>query len=101
MKFIKTLVLASALISVTSASADNRGNEELCHDVAEADVSVKHVFQEDPSVFKDFLERINKDEKNPKTKAGLRERLYWVYNNKDLSDSLLWKLSYLRCSARM
>lgn len=98
MKFIKAVVLVLALL--VSTVAFSQGREEICHNVAEADVKIKQLFQEDPDNFKDFLNRIETTEKNPKIRAGLRERLYWVYNHKDLSDSLLWKLSYLQCSAR-
>jgi len=99
MKFIKvaTLVLALSVSAVVSA----KGVEEFCHDVANADVDVKQLFQEDTNALKGILEQVNKSEKNPKIKAALRERVYWVYNRKDLSDELLRKLSFLQCSVRM
>jgi len=97
MKIIKTVVLVLALITATASHADNRGSEELCHDVAESDLDVKHGLQKDPSSFKGFLRYIDDAEKNPRIKEGLRDKAYWVFNRKDLPDDLFRKLSFLRC----
>lgn len=97
MKFIKAAVLVVALATATSTFADSRGNEELCHDVAESDLPIKRSLQEDPSSFKELLMYIDESEKNFRKKAGLREKAYWVFNRKDLPDDLFQKLSFLRC----
>lgn len=95
MKFIKSIVLALACTFATASYAQSR--EELCHNAAESDVVIKRGLQKDPSSFADFLRYIDEVEKNPKTKAALREKAFWIYNRKHLSDADVRRLSFLRC----
>ena len=97
MKFIKIVMLTSALIVSTTTLAQSR--EELCHNAAESDVVIKRSLQKDPSSFADFLRYIDEVEKNPKMKAALREKAFWIYNRKHLSDADVRRLSLLRCTA--
>ena len=99
MKIIRVVVLMLALITATATFADSRGDEELCHDVAESDLPIKRSLQKDPSSLKGLLMYIDESEKNLRKKAGLREKAYWVFNRKDLPDDLFQKLSFLRCIA--
>ena len=95
MKFIKSIVLALACTFATVSYAQSR--EELCHNAAESDVEIKRSLQKDPNSFADFLRYIDEVEKNPKMKAALREKAFWIYNRKHLSDADVRRLSFLRC----
>ena len=97
MKFIKITALVLALVASTATLAQSR--EELCHNAAESDVVIKRSLKKDPSSFADFLRYIDEVEKNPKMKAALREKAFWIYNRKHLSDADVRRLSLLRCIA--
>ena len=95
MKFIKIAMLAFALIASTTTLAQSR--EEICHNAAESDVVIKRSLQKDPSSFADFLRYIDEVEKNPRMKAALREKAFWVYNRRNLPDEEFTRLSVVRC----
>lgn len=97
MKFIKSIALALACTFTVASYAQSR--EELCHNAAESDVEIKRSLQKDPNSFADFLRYIDEVEKNPKMKAALREKAFWIYNRKHLSDADVRRLSLLRCIA--
>ena len=95
MKFIKITILAATLAVSTISYAKN--SEELCHNVAESDVIIKRSLQKDPSSFAGFLRYIDEAEKNPKMKAALREKAFWVYNRRSLPDEEFVRLSVTWC----
>ena len=95
MKFIKIIMLTSALIVSTTTLAQSR--EELCHNAAESDVVIKRSLQKDPSSFAGFLRYIDEVEKNPRMKAALREKAFWVYNRRSLPEGEFTRLSIVRC----
>ena len=95
MKFIKITMLTFALVASTATLAQSR--EELCHNAAESDVMIKRSLQKDPSSFADFLRYIDEVEKNPRMKAALREKAFWVYNRRSLPEGEFTRLSIVRC----
>ena len=95
MKFIKSIAIFIALIAATSTFAQSR--EELCHNAAESDIAIKRSLQKDPSSFAGFLRYIDEVEKNPKIKAALREKAFWVYNRRSLPEEEFTRLSIVRC----
>ena len=95
MKAIKITTLAVTLAVSTISYAKN--SEELCHNVAESDVVIKKSLQKDPSSFAGFLRYIDEAEKNPKIKAALREKAFWVYNRRNLTDEEFTRLSVIWC----
>ena len=95
MKFIKITALVLALVASTATLAQSR--EELCHNAAESDVVIKRSLQKDPSSFADFLRYIDEVEKNPRMKAALREKAFWVYNRRSLPEEEFTRLSITRC----
>ena len=95
MKFIKTTALVLALVASTATLAQSR--EELCHNAAESDIAIKRSLQKDPSSFAGFLRYIDEVEKNPRMKAALREKAFWVYNRRSLPEEEFTRLSITRC----
>ena len=95
MKFIKITALVLALVASTATLAQSR--EELCHNAAESDIAIKRSLQKDPSSFAGFLRYIDEVEKNPKMKAALREKAFWVYNRRSLPEEEFTRLSITRC----
>lgn len=95
MKFIKITMLTFALIASTVTLAQSR--EEICHNAAESDVAIKRSLQKDPNSFNDFLRYIDEAEKNLIMRNALREKAFWIYNRKHLSDVDVRRLSFLRC----
>ena len=95
MKFIKITMLTFALVASTATLAQSR--EELCHNAAESDVVIKRSLQKDPNSFAGFLRYIDEVEKNPKIKAALREKAFWVYNRRSLQEEEFTRLSIVRC----
>ena len=95
MKFIKITALVLALVASTATLAQSR--EELCHNAAESDIAIKRSLQKDPSSFAGFLRYIDEVEKNPKIKAALREKAFWVYNRRSLPEEEFTRLSIVRC----
>ena len=95
MKFIKITMLTFALVASTATLAQSR--EELCHNAAESDVMIKRSLQKDPSSFADFLRYIDEVEKNPRMKAALREKAFWVYGRRSLPEEEFTRLSIVRC----
>ena len=95
MKFIKITMLTFALVASTATLAQSR--EELCHNASESDIAIKRSLQKDPSSFAGFLRYIDEVEKNPKIKAALREKAFWVYNRRSLPEEEFTRLSIVRC----
>ncbi len=95
MKFIKAAVL-SVFLSVPVISAA-MGTEELCNLSAERSVELKHFFNSYPEAFSRFLEKTQQSKHDAKFKARLRERAYWVYNRRTLSDEDIQRLSFIQC----
>ena len=95
MKFIKITALVLALVASTATLAQSR--EELCHNAAESDVVIKRSLQKDPNSFAGFLRYIDEVEKNPRMKAALREKAFWVYNRRSLPEEEFTRLSIVRC----
>ena len=95
MKFIKITALVLALVASTATLAQSR--EELCHNAAESDVMIKRSLQKDPNSFAGFLRYIDEVEKNPRMKAALREKAFWVYNRRSLPEEEFTRLSIVRC----
>ena len=95
MKFIKIAMFTFALITSTVTLAQSR--EELCHNAAESDIAIKRSLQKDPSSFAGFLRYIDEVEKNPRMKAALREKAFWVYNRRSLPEEEFTRLSIVRC----
>ena len=95
MKFIKITMLTFALVASTATLAQSR--EELCHNAAESDIAIKRSLQKDHSSFAGFLRYIDEVEKNPKIKAALREKAFWVYNRRSIPEEEFTRLSIVRC----
>ena len=95
MKFIKSVAIFIALIAATSTFAQSR--EELCYNAAESDIAIKRSLQKDPNSFAGFLRYIDEVEKNPRMKAALREKAFWVYNRRSLPEEEFTRLSIARC----
>lgn len=95
MKFIKSVIFALVCSTATVTIAQSR--EELCHNAAESDVVIKRSLQKDPSSLADFLRYIDEVEKNPRMKAALREKAFWVYNRRNLPDDSFMRLSVTMC----
>lgn len=98
MKLIKSIVVA---IVLTFASASYAiGVEELCQKSAEVDVRLKNVLNEDPSYLYVALETSVKGA-SKKDKADFRERIYFVYNRRNMSDEYIERMSFLNCLIRL
>ena len=98
MKFIKIAMFTFALIALIASTATlAQSREELCHNAAESDIAIKRSLQKDPSSFAGFLRYIDEVEKNPKIKAALREKAFWVYNRRNLPEEDFTRLSVVRC----
>ena len=96
MKFVKITMLTFALVASTATLAQSR--EELCHNASESDIAIKRSLQKDPSSFAGFLRYIDEVEKNPRMKAALREKAFWVYNRRSLpEEEEFTRLSIVRC----
>ena len=98
MKVFKVATIAIALIASTASFAS--GIEEACKEVAETDVRIKQVLQEDPSSLEDLLKMVDSTKSHPKVKSNMRERIFWSYNRRDLSDELLERMAFIRCLTR-
>ena len=98
MKFISTLALSFALIC---GNAYAQGTEEICHTSASNDVELKKFFNSNPKAFPRYLELLEERKDSARMKARLRERVYWVYNRRTLSDEDIQRLSFIQCLIEM
>ena len=99
MKFVKSVVLAIAMICSIGAYA--QGVEEVCHRSAETNVRLKNVMQRDPSFLEFALSELSKANIAEKTKAQGRENYYWVFNRRTMSDEDVRRLSFIGCLVRL
>ena len=98
MKFILAIVLNLALVC---GSTYAQGTEEICHTSASNDVELKRFFNSNPKAFPQYLELLEGSKYPSKMKARLRERVYWVYNRRSMSDEDVERLSFIRCLIEM
>ena len=98
MKSIKVLICATALVFSFSASATGtEGVEELCHQLAETNVTLKHAMKEDAGFLQYALDDAAKSKISADSKAQLRERYFYVHNRLNLSDTDMRRLSLVAC----
>ena len=95
MKLIKSAVVSMFLFMPLLSPA--MGTEELCNLSAERSVELKHFFNNYPKAFSRFLEETQQSNHDTKLKARIRERAYWVYNRRTLSDEDIQRLSFIQC----
>lgn len=98
MKFILAIALSFALIC---GNAYAQGTEEICHISASNDVKLKRFFNSNPKAFPRYLELLEESKYPSKMKVRLRERVYWVYNRRSMSDEDVQRLSFIRCLVEM
>lgn len=96
MKFIQSLILAAAAVVLTH-HAHAEGMEEICSRISLQDVKFKNYMNEDSEFIPIYLDTVNKAKVSQKVKEGSRERIFWIYNRRTLSDDSLQKLSFIRC----
>ena len=96
MKFIKTAIFITVLALAFAVSA--KSSEEVCYDAVKNDLVLKQMILDNPSNLQGFLDHIEKGKHNPSLKAFMREKAFWVFNRKDVSEELFSKLSFLRCT---
>ena len=98
MKSIKVLICATALVFSFSASATGtEGVEELCHQSAETNVTLKHAMKEDAGFLQYALDDAAKSKISANNKEQLRERYFYVHNRLHLSDTDMRRLSLVAC----
>ena len=95
MKLIKSAVVSMFLFMPLLSTA--MGTEELCNLSAERSVELKHFFNSHPNAFSRFLEETQQSNHDTKLKARIRERAYWVYNRRTMSDEDVQRLAFIRC----
>lgn len=93
---IRSTIFA-CVITLFSVASHAQGMEELCSRVAEQDVKIKHLIKNESSFLEFALDNIEKSNNNAKTKAILREKLFFIKNRIHLSDEDFKRLSFLRC----
>ena len=98
MKFISAIALA-AVFTVSNSYA--QGTEEICYTSASNDVELKKFFNSNPKAFPRYLELLEERKDSARMKARLRERVYWVYNRRSMSDEDVQRLSFIRCLIEM
>lgn len=99
MKFVTPLVLAVTLSFAVSAQA--QGIEELCHRSAENIVRMKQLMKIDPLFLPSALEDNSKSKSEQAVKDLVRERLFYAYNRKDMSDEDVRRLAFIKCLSSM
>ena len=95
MKLIRSAVVSMFLFMPLLSPA--MGTEELCNLSAERSVELKHFFNSHPKAFSRFLEENQQSNHDTKLKARIRERAYWVYNRRTMSDEDVQRLAFIRC----
>ena len=95
MKFVKSAALATVVLLALPVHAE--GMEEICSRISLQDVKFKNYMNEDSGFIPIYLDTINKAKVSQKVKDGSRERIFWIYNRRTLSDDSLQKLSFIRC----
>ena len=95
MKLIKSAVVSMFLFMPLLSTA--MGTEELCNLSAERSVELKHFFNSHPNAFSRFLEETQQSNHDTKLKARIRERAYWVYNRRTMSDEDVQRLAFIQC----
>ena len=98
MKFILTLALATVF---TVSNSYAQGIEEICHEYAKSDVELKEFFSNNPKTFPHYLKLIEERKDSSHMKAMLRERAYWTYNRRTMSNEDIQRLSFIRCLIEM
>ena len=98
MKFILAIVLNLVLVC---GSTYAQGTEEICHTSASNDVELKKFFNSNPKAFPRYLELLEERKDSTRMKARLRERVYWVYNRRSMSDEDIQRLSFIQCLIEM
>ena len=98
MKSIKVLICATALVfSFSASAAGTEGVEELCHQSAETNVTLKQAMKEDAGFLQYALDDAAKSKISNSKKEQLRERYFYVHNRLNLSDTDLRRLSLVAC----
>lgn len=96
MKFIKAVIVAGSITA--SAGVYAQSAEEVCHNAAQSDLGLKHLFIKHPNTLHIYIDLIkNRKDVSAEIKMRMRETAYWVHNRKDLSDEGFIRLAFLRC----
>ena len=98
MKSIKVLICTAALVLSFSASAE--GVEELCHQSAETNVTLKNAMKEDAGFLQYALDDTAKSKISTNNKEQLRERYFYVHNRLNLSDADMRRMSLVACLSK-
>lgn len=98
MKSLKVLFCATALVLSFSASAE--GVEELCHQSAETNVTLKNAMKEDAGFLQYALDDTAKSKISTNNKEQLRERYFYVHNRLNLSDADMRRMSLVACLSK-
>lgn len=89
-----TLSLASIFSSPASAQVSV---EELCFRYAEVNVRMKELINLSPEGMSQSLSVVNKTSTNKEQHRKGKERVYFVYNRKNLSDEDMRSVSLVQC----
>ena len=99
---MKTISVLFALALVTaSVESHAQGIEEICSERATQAVIHKRYFVSNPESFQFSLDRLAKASIPENVKKIIREDLYFIYNRKEVSDSLMYDLVLTRCFKQM
>jgi len=99
MKIIYSTITAAILLSTSAIFA--QGIEETCSERATVAVKHKNYFSKIPDSFQFSLNNLEKANISPEVKKLIREDLYFIYNRKELSDSMMYDLVLTRCFKQM
>jgi len=99
---MKTISILFALALFTaSITSHAQGIEEVCSERATQAVNHKRYFVSNPESFQFSLNRLEKAAISENVKKAIREDLYFIYNRKELSDSMMYDLVLTRCFRQM
>ena len=99
MKFIKAA--GPECISLCPCNQRSYWNRRTLQSVCRTLCRTKAFFNSYPEAFSRFLEKNQQSNYDAKFKARLRERAYWVYNRRTLSDEDIQRLSFIQCLMEM
>lgn len=94
------VIITSALLAL-SLNSHAQGIEEICSERATQAVIHKRYFVSNPESFQFSLDRLAKASISENVKKIIREDLYFIYNRKEASDSMMYDLVLTRCFKQM
>lgn len=99
MKIIYSAITVVLLLTCNNINA--QGVEEVCSERATIAVKHKNYFSKIPDSFQFSLNSLEKANLSLDVKKTIREDLYFIYNRKELSDSMMYDLVLTRCFKQM